>query len=76
MSRVISLADHRKKRIRSALSHFNRSDRDCILIELDAEGTHSVTITGAYVTTIGLAAEAVAEVLVYLLRTGRTSGIP
>lgn len=76
MGRVINLADHRDKRIRSAMANLKPPDRDSILIELDIDGTHSVTISGAYGTTKGLATEAVAEALAHLLRAGRRAGGP
>lgn len=74
MCKVIDLAQYKKRRPRVAVPESDAHDSNSILIELQIDGTHRVTVTGAYTTTQGLAIEAVADVLAHLLRTHRSAG--
>lgn len=74
MGRVIHLAQYRKRRARTELQASEQPVQDRITIELQEDGTHDVTITGAYAATGGLALEAITDVLAYLVRTQRSAG--
>lgn len=74
MGRVIHLAQYRRRRARTERRASEQPVQDRITIDLQHDGTHDVTITGAYARSPGLALEAIADVLGYLVRTERTAG--